>query len=714
MDYTLQDHERALAKAQAAGDTAAVSEITKSIQGVHAKAYSKASDAGDVDAAEHIAGDYRKTRTDWSRDTANTDPLWIDNAKTLYKEAEKKDFKGSDNEASTWLKGYMSDFNYRLLGSEKLGLRNTIGIGTDVAGFSPKGKAAFLTSMDDFDQLPYMSLEGAGAFAGRAITDPTNLVGIGTGGAAAAEGQAAKIAAKQGLKQLIKAGLKKTAITAGIGAIDGGFQGGVSDLATQNAEINAGRGEEFDLARAGKAAGTGAVVGGALGVAGAEVGNLVDSAKNKITALGSDKLKRGKDLAAMEAETVQSLKAARDNPTNTTGMVSVRQANAVSKRPLTDALNLSERSSLPKEVKKRIRDLTDESNSRVLGPDDLDSISDTPEGKAVASAIQKYQVSDSATSRFQADSTTRKAARTVLDIAPLPRIITEPIRNRLKPLTREDLINERVLSKEGTKVAENVLSRTGPSSATTGRTVLEDSVATQSATEAAQRAQKAQAILQRGSQRTQEKADNAAVRATERAQRAQAMLQRGSQRAQERSDRAAVRATERGQSSQAMIQRGSQRLEERQARQAARQQPRPGTAPRAPRPSPQPTNPSGNIPPGNGSGIVESARAGTQVRDFVLHANARREIQGMENDVIGHAKTLPEGGKLRTALETYVQSLRTDAKNDPAARDRLHAVLSSKLSGEDAKAFAEQTEKLRKRFQKVTAEDAADAVEKAN
>src|SRR5690349_13140814 len=100
MDYTLDQFNEAIGKAQAAGDDAAVAEITQARQAKFAQAYDKASAAGDVNAAEEIAGHYRQNRQDWSRDTANSDPVWISNAKTLYNEVEKKPFEGDDAAAS--------------------------------------------------------------------------------------------------------------------------------------------------------------------------------------------------------------------------------------------------------------------------------------------------------------------------------------------------------------------------------------------------------------------------------------------------------------------------------------------------------------------------------------------------------------------------------------------------------------------------------------
>ena len=478
MAYTIEQHQQALEKAQAAGDEAAVARISQKIRDAHAGAYDKATEAGDIDAAERIATKYREARGDtWSRESANSDPVWVKNAKTLYQEVEKKPFEGDDATAAEWLKGYMSDFNYRLLGSEKLGLRNTIGISQDVKNFSPKGKAAFLTAMDDFDALPTFSGEGFVEAGKRVLTDPSTLVGIGGLGGGEAAVQGAKQAAKMGVKALIKAGTKKALTSAATSAAEGAVYAGAQDAARQNAEINAGREDEFDPMRTAKAAGTGALVAGApaLVVGGGRA--VINRELHDVTAQAADKVRKNADTAAMEAEHVLDLKAQRDAPTNLRQHVTVSDANAVSKNYKDSAVALAQRAKLNRTVKEKIQDAV--RNPRATTEAQLDDLAmSSPEGAAVAQAVRKSKVANAVTARGETeDNVVKRTIRHGVDYLPIPPVLARTIQHVLRAPTRTEHINSRVLSKKSVKVAEEVLKQTGPSSATTGMDNLEGIVA---------------------------------------------------------------------------------------------------------------------------------------------------------------------------------------------------------------------------------------------
>lgn len=286
MAFTIEQHQEALAKAQASGDDEAVAVISKRIeQTQHLNAYDKATAAGDVEAADIIAQRYRGSRgSSWSREDARSDPMWVKNARTLYKDAEKKDFTGSDTEAADWLSDYMSDFNYRLVplageavkappgsgralmeGNKKPeAARGTTDIALNVKNFSKEGKSAFLTAMDDFDALP-ASWEGTGELAKRAVTDPSTLIGAGTFGIGTGVKEGAKEAAKQGIKQALKFGAKQAAKAGAISGAEGAVYGGTDEALRETAEIGAGRREDYDPSQIARSAGTAALLSGAVG-----------------------------------------------------------------------------------------------------------------------------------------------------------------------------------------------------------------------------------------------------------------------------------------------------------------------------------------------------------------------------------------------------------------------------------------------------------------
>lgn len=289
MAYTIEQHQQALEKAKAAGDAASVAVISQRIKDLqatqqsggssdpiaskHLAAFDKASNASDIDSADVIAQRYRAARPTWSREAALKDPMWVHNARTLYKDANGQDFKGKDEEAAQWLENYMSDFNYRVAGIGVDNARGTADIALSIKNFSPQGKAAFLASMDDFDALP-MSLQGTGEMGKRVLTDPTTYIGIGTGGVGTAVAQGGKAAAKEGLKEAIKFGAKQVAKAGAIGAAEGAAYGAGTDALRQTAEIGAGRKDQYDTGEIGKSAVLGAGIGG---VGGAVVRGVIDS-----------------------------------------------------------------------------------------------------------------------------------------------------------------------------------------------------------------------------------------------------------------------------------------------------------------------------------------------------------------------------------------------------------------------------------------------------
>lgn len=327
MAYTIEQYQKALGQAQAAGDDAAVADLSKRMEGArYLDAYHRAAADNNIEATEDLAQRYRETRGSWSRADARSDPMWVKNARTLHKDVTKKDFTGDDQEAADWLSDYMSDFNYRLvplevpeglplplpgmstminmagkaIGAEK----GTLNIASDVQNFSKEGKAAFLAAMDDFDALP-ASMEGTGELAKRVVTDPSTVVGAGTFGIGTGVAQGAKEVAKQGLKQALKFGAKQAAKAGAISAGEGAVYGGTSEALRQKAEIGAGGREDYDPEQIAKSAGTAAAVSG---VAGTVLRGAVDT---PTILKGANKLKVDDQSAA--GRVAERLKKLQDN-----------------------------------------------------------------------------------------------------------------------------------------------------------------------------------------------------------------------------------------------------------------------------------------------------------------------------------------------------------------------------------------------------------------
>ena len=154
-----------------------------------------------------------------------------------------------------------------------------------ISGATEEQKQAFLYMMEAYDDLG-MSWNGTKRFIKGAITDPTNLIGLGTFGIGIAGKETAKQASKQGIKELLKQSTKGGVIL----GTEAAFYTGVDDIARQVVETSVS-GEDIDLGRTAKAStigfglgfslgtGTQAVVKKFAGKASKEVAEAVDEKK---------------------------------------------------------------------------------------------------------------------------------------------------------------------------------------------------------------------------------------------------------------------------------------------------------------------------------------------------------------------------------------------------------------------------------------------------
>lgn len=190
-----------------------------------------------------------------------------------YQERDGKSFATAD-EAREY---FMSDRRYR--GMNSFGLGGEI-IGLNSASDTQKLRLARLQTL--FDNLPSFYEEGGdgwkgfAANAGYALLDPVNLIGFGSGAAAAkAAGVAARTAVQGSIKQGALNKMKREATMKGLGAglktgmrneaIVGGITEGGFNVAEQNRNIGIGLQNDFSYGQLAKATAAGTIFSGALG-----------------------------------------------------------------------------------------------------------------------------------------------------------------------------------------------------------------------------------------------------------------------------------------------------------------------------------------------------------------------------------------------------------------------------------------------------------------
>lgn len=163
---------------------------------------------------------------------------------------------------------------------------NMIQMGVDAAQvqYAPDDfKQSFLYLMDSYDNLE-MSLGGTWRLIKGAAVDPTTYAGLGSFGIGTAVSQGGKIATKEGLKELLKQGVKRSVVL----GVEGMAYGSAISVAHQSVEVSAGAKEAISLTEVL----TGAAIGGAaavgLGTVARVGGAYLGKAVNKV--LGKDVL----------------------------------------------------------------------------------------------------------------------------------------------------------------------------------------------------------------------------------------------------------------------------------------------------------------------------------------------------------------------------------------------------------------------------------------
>lgn len=192
----------------------------------------------------------------------DTDADWINASLVLYNLWEKKPFQGDNpKEAAAWGKDFMWWFDSNIV-NMGMKARDVIVNGT------PEEQAAMLYMMDTLDEVN-VSMEGIGRRIAPTVTDPFNVVSVGSLGLGFFGRQAAKAAEKEAIKFALKTALKQALGRTGAAAgIDAAITGGTQNVVQQNIAVSAGRQENIDLSRVGMAVATSAAAGVVLGTGG--------------------------------------------------------------------------------------------------------------------------------------------------------------------------------------------------------------------------------------------------------------------------------------------------------------------------------------------------------------------------------------------------------------------------------------------------------------
>jgi hypothetical protein len=441
---------KGIAKARSAKDDEAAQFLEQQLLQATDQIYARAQQSGNPKLAEAVRSQARKGGK-WDNDTANVDPIWIQNAKTLYKDVEGREFTGQPQEAAEWLKNYMGQFNYNLVAT------GTAAVNAD--SFSDAGKVAFLQAIKDYDDLP-VSADGFGRFLKGIGTDPTTYVGLGIGSVITK--LTGRSAAKSGIQQAIQQGLEKNIVkrVAGSTATKVGAEGavysGAGNVLEQAAQVGAGGQEAIDLGEAGIAAATGFGVG-------AGAGKVIDRLTGR-TAVERFARGAGSEAGArLDAEIVQDLQKVSTNPNLRGRDLQAIQANALETKYITDV------NEALKKVGKSVKNLDDIksafSNRKILTPEDLQGLRTSVAGRAAADAIEKSQRLRSLTSAVPSAGGLTRVARAGLDLAPIPqaaRYVGQRLLGARQP--REQVISN-LLSPDNLRAAGRISEELGPSGA---------------------------------------------------------------------------------------------------------------------------------------------------------------------------------------------------------------------------------------------------------
>ena len=168
----------------------------------------------------------------------NTNPDWIRASRKAWQMGENKSavFKGTDDDMAEYGKSIMGYFFNNIVAMTARA-HDVVTTGTT------EDKEAFLYLMDQYEEN-MVSWAGVGRAVKGALTDPANVIGLGTLGGATLAKIAASAAARTAMRQALLQSLGRTGIQAGI---LGGIQGGVTNTIKQTVEVSGGRKDSIGL-----------------------------------------------------------------------------------------------------------------------------------------------------------------------------------------------------------------------------------------------------------------------------------------------------------------------------------------------------------------------------------------------------------------------------------------------------------------------------------
>lgn len=270
---------------------------------------------------------------------------------------------------------------------------------------------------------------------------------------------------------------------AGAGAATGTIQGALYGSGSADGTLE-------DRAKgAAIGAGTGAVLGGALG--GILPATVRQEGNAIIKKAGSDR------AAAMDAEIIRDINSVAGGANQRGVAVGATQLNALENRYIGDVQNalktigkkeLEATGLKADDIAAAVRD------RRIIGEDQLNALRGTTAGDALASSIEKAQRARSLTAAVPAATNPlARVGRAALDLAPIPQPLRYVGQRMLgSRQTREDVASKLVSDKQA-GAAESVLSRLGPSEATTNLQLLQNMANQARAQQLAQAQARAQA-----------------------------------------------------------------------------------------------------------------------------------------------------------------------------------------------------------------------------
>jgi muramidase (phage lysozyme) len=219
----------------------------------------------EAQASAQATGGYKPfapVRKDIDEATLNKDPDFIRASMMMYELFERKKFEGNGSAAAEYGKNGIAAFNYNLVDLAVIGKKVT-------SEGTQEQKEAFLYMLDTYENTN-VSWAGFKRGAWQALTDPTNIIGVGTLGVATAGKFLGRKTFIEGVKTEVKQSIKQQVVrrvgesvarTGTVAGIDTAVAMAATDATKQGVAVSAGRQKEVDSLQVAKEGGKGFVFG---------------------------------------------------------------------------------------------------------------------------------------------------------------------------------------------------------------------------------------------------------------------------------------------------------------------------------------------------------------------------------------------------------------------------------------------------------------------